>query len=136
MPLLAAQADYNIAYLYYLRGEYTRAIELYRASRDFCDRVGDTHHRALCDLDQAEMYLELNLVEEGAQLAQQAFARFEELGLGYEAANALVFLGIAAYGGRKPFRAREFLAMRRGAFTRGRNGTWPGVWVLTRRRRV
>ena len=30
MPLLVAVADYNIAYLYYLRGEYTRSIELYR----------------------------------------------------------------------------------------------------------
>ena len=130
MPLLAAQADYNIAYLYYLRGEYTRAIELYRASRDFCDRVGDTHHRALCDLDQAEMYLELNLVEEGAQLAQQAFARFEELGLGYEAAKALVFLGIAAYGERKPFRALEFFTKARERFTSEKNWIWPALLDL------
>ena len=34
MPLLVVQADYNIAYLYYLRGEYTRALELYRAARE------------------------------------------------------------------------------------------------------
>jgi len=32
MPLLVVQADYNIAYLHYLRGEYTRALELYRAA--------------------------------------------------------------------------------------------------------
>ena len=36
MPLLVAVADYNIAYLYYLRGEYTRSIELYRAAREDC----------------------------------------------------------------------------------------------------
>ena len=33
MPLLVAQADYNIAYLYYLRGEYSRAIEALYAAR-------------------------------------------------------------------------------------------------------
>ena len=32
--MLAAEADYNIAYLYYLRGEYTRAIDLYRSTRE------------------------------------------------------------------------------------------------------
>ena len=33
MPLLASEADYNVAYLYYLRGEYTRATELYNTTR-------------------------------------------------------------------------------------------------------
>ena len=65
MPLLVAEADYNIAYLYYLRGEYTRAIELYRAAREHCHELGDAYHQGLCDLDQSEMYLELNLSEEG-----------------------------------------------------------------------
>ena len=51
MPLLVVQADYNIAYLYYLRGEYTRALELYRAAREQCDLLGDGYHSALCDLD-------------------------------------------------------------------------------------
>ncbi len=70
MPLLVAEADYNIAYLYYLRGEYTRAIELYRATREHCAELGDSYHQGLCDLDQSEMYLELNLSEEGSFLAQ------------------------------------------------------------------
>src|SRR4029077_6210130 len=37
MPLLRDQADYNIAYLYYLRGEYSRAIELLVEVRRSCD---------------------------------------------------------------------------------------------------
>ena len=70
MPVLVAVADYNIAYLYYLRGEYTRSIELYRAAREDCRTLGDAYREALCDLDQSEMYLELNLSEEGAHLAR------------------------------------------------------------------
>ena len=72
MPVLVAVADYNIAYLYYLRGEYTRSIELYRAAREHCHELGDTYREGLCDLDQSEMYLELNLSEEGAHLARRA----------------------------------------------------------------
>ena len=82
MPLLVAVADYNIAYLYYLRGEYTRSIELYRAAREDCRALGDAYREALCDLDQSEMYLELNLIEEGAHLARRAQKAFLAAGDG------------------------------------------------------
>ena len=95
MPVLVAVADYNIAYLYYLRGEYTRSIELYRAAREDCRELGDAYREALCDLDQSEMYLELNLSEEGAHLAGRAQKAFLELGMGYEAAKAQTNLAIS-----------------------------------------
>jgi CHAT domain-containing protein/tetratricopeptide (TPR) repeat protein len=95
MPLLVAVADYNIAYLYYLRGEYTRSIELYRAAREDCRKLGDAYREALCDLDQSEMYLELNLSEEGAHLAGRAQKAFLRLGMGYEAAKAQTNLAIS-----------------------------------------
>ena len=96
MPLAALRADYNIAYLYYFRGEYTRAIELYQITRRKCETLGDPYHGALCDLDQAEIYLELNLVEQGGRLARLARDSFEESGNGYEAAKATAFMAIAA----------------------------------------
>jgi CHAT domain-containing protein len=96
MPLLLAQADYNIAYLHYLRGEYTRALELYRAAEEQSERVGDLYHRALCDLDRSEMYLELNLSDEAGELASRALVSFDELGLMYEAAKSVTNLAIAA----------------------------------------
>src|SRR6266852_1810509 len=61
MPLLVAQADYTIAYLYYFRGEYSIALDMLRAARVACEKVGDLYHSGLCDLDQGEVYLELNL---------------------------------------------------------------------------
>jgi len=96
MPLLVSEADYNIAYLYYLRGEYTRAIDLYSATREHCHTLGDAYHQGLCDLDQSEMYLELNLSEEGAHLARRAFDTFQQLGLGYETAKSVTNLAIAS----------------------------------------
>ena len=127
MPLLVAEADYNIAYLYYLRGEYTRAIELYQATRQFCATAGDAYHKALCDLDQSEMYLELNLIEEGAELAQQAFVGFKELEMQYEAAKALAFLAIATAHQGKITSALQLFDRARELFTREKNRLWPAL---------
>jgi tetratricopeptide (TPR) repeat protein len=55
MPLLVAQADYNIAYLYYLRGEYSHAIEALYAARRACEATGDAYHFALCHLDLSDI---------------------------------------------------------------------------------
>src|SRR5689334_13279369 len=93
--LLVAEADYNVAYLHYLRGEYLRAIQLYDQTRALCATLGDRYHQALCDLDESEIYLELNLTEGGTDLAQDAFTAFTELGMTYEAAKAAAFSAIA-----------------------------------------
>ena len=93
--LLVAEADYNVAYLHYLRGEYLRAIELYDATRKLCAELGDGYHQALCDLDESEIYLELNLTEGGTELALDAFTAFTDLGMKYEAAKAATFSAIA-----------------------------------------
>src|SRR5262245_66181598 len=80
-----AQADYNIAWLYYLRGEYSRAIELLHTAAAAAKRTGDAYHAALSLLDLSEIYLELNLSVDAREMAEQAHKRFNELGMGYEA---------------------------------------------------
>src|SRR5262252_4639708 len=81
---LAARADYNIAYLYYLRGDYAEARKLYRISRERSQAAGDFYHATLCDLDEAEMYLELNLTSEGELMAHRAVDGFARLAMPYE----------------------------------------------------
>lgn len=132
MPLLAAEADYNIAYLHYLRGEYTRAIELYGSARRLAEKVGDAYHRALCDLDQSEMSLELNLAEEGGQLALRAWRSFQELGMGYEAAKALANRAIASSHEGRPEEALSLFARARRLFVTERNAVWPSLTDLYR----
>ena len=124
MPLLVAVADYNIAYLYYLRGEYTRSIELYSAAREDCRALGDAYREALCDLDQSEMYLELNLSEEGAHLAGRAQKAFLELGMGYEAAKAQTNLAISLAHHGDSAAALELFHHARQLFDRENNRAW------------
>ena len=110
MPLIVAQADYNIAYLHYYRGEYKAAMELYQKTRVYSASVNDQYHAALCDLDQAEMYLELHLHEEAMRLAEQASMAFEKLQLSYEAGKALVLLGLGLYQSQRSFEALDVFA--------------------------
>src|SRR6184192_2733822 len=128
MPLLVAQADYNIAYLYYLRGEYSRAIEALYAARRACEATGDAYHFALCHLDLSDIYLELNLSEEAREMAHEGFLRFEKLGMGYEAAKTLANEA-TAYGQQgKTVQALERFAKAREIFVREDNLVW--TWLI------
>jgi CHAT domain-containing protein/Tfp pilus assembly protein PilF len=121
MPLLAAQADYNIAYLYYLRGEYTRALDLYRTAQEHSDRVKDVYHSALCDLDRSEIFLELNLSDEAGELAERALARFGRLQVPYEEAKAVTNLALVTSRQGDIRRARQLFKHARQLFGRERN---------------
>src|SRR6476646_10213973 len=125
--LLVAEADYNVAYLHYLRGEYLRAIELYDQTRTLCAELGDRYHQALCDLDESEIYLELNLTEGGTELALDAFAAFTELGMKYEAAKAATFSAIAISQQGRYKQALESFDRARDLFVREHNDLWPGL---------
>jgi len=128
MPLLVAQADYNIAYLYYLRGEYSRAIEALYAARRACEATGDAYHFALCHLDLSDIYLELNLGEEAREIAHEGFLRFEKLGMGYEAAKTLANEAIAYGQQGKTVQALERFTKAREMFGREKNLVWP--WLI------
>jgi CHAT domain-containing protein len=125
MPMLVAQADYNIAYLYYLRGDYTRALEILRRTRLSYRDNGDVYHFSLCNLDQSEIYLELNLIDEAAELAQEASAQFNELGLRYEAMRALTNLAIATSRKGHAFDALKLFTKARREATAENNPVWP-----------
>ena len=128
MPLLVAQADYNIAYLYYLRGEYSHAIEALYAARRACEATGDAYHLALCHLDLSDIYLELNLSEEAREIAHEGFLRFEKLGMGYEAAKTLANEATAYAQQGKTVQALERFTKAREMFGREKNLVWP--WLI------
>ena len=124
LALLVVQADYNIAYLYYLRGEYTHALDHYRAAREHSERIGDRYHSALCDLDGSEIHLELNLRREAADMADRARARFGELRMVYEEAKALTTLALATSHQGGVRRARTLFGRARRLFAHERNTPW------------
>lgn len=89
LAVLVSELDYNIAYLHYLRGQYTQALELYRESRRQHSELGERHHVDLSALNEAEIYLELNLTQECEDLAREAYRGFESRGSLVDAARAM-----------------------------------------------
>jgi tetratricopeptide (TPR) repeat protein len=130
LPKLVALADYNIAYLYFFRGQYGRAIDALKATREACEALGDRYLAALCRLDLAEVYLELNLGADAAEMAEEAQESFRALGNGYEAAKALAFQAIAHGQQGKVLRALELFAEARARFVLEQNCVWPALLDL------
>ncbi|HXM96155.1 MAG TPA: CHAT domain-containing tetratricopeptide repeat protein [Candidatus Dormibacteraeota bacterium] len=128
MPLLKAQTDYNIAYLYFLRGDYGLAIEGLRASREACKKTGDAYHLALCHLDLSEIYLELNLSSEAEETAREGFRQFQKLNMGYEAAKCLANEAISISQEGQALRSLELFGRARAMFVREKNMVWP--WLV------
>ena len=128
MTLLVTQSDYNIAYLYYLRGEYSRAIEMLRATREECEKNGDAHVQALCYLDLAEIYLELNLSTEAKESAHDGYLRFQKLGMGYEEAKCQAYEAMALSQLGKTLGALDLFARARAKFVSEKNLVWP--WLM------
>lgn len=127
VPLAMAQAEYNIAYLHYLRGAYGRALEMLRTAREFSQKAGDAYHSALCGLDLSEIYLELNLHRDAVELANRARSDFQRLGMGYEGAKALCLSAIALSRQHKAFRAIELFEQARAMFIKEKNRVWPSL---------
>jgi CHAT domain-containing protein len=91
---LYIQAKYNRAYLSFLRGRFSDAIRGFNELREHYNSVGSFRHSALCDLDESEIYLHLNLSSDAFKLAKRAAEGFKQLGMKYEEAKARAFVGM------------------------------------------
>jgi CHAT domain-containing protein len=127
MPVLVGQADYNIAWLHYLRGDYSRAISMLRAARETCRSAGDEYHVALCHLDLSEIYLELNLIAEAAEAAEQAVVSFRQLGMQYERGKSIANLAVAMSQQGNVARSLELFLQARQIFAKEKNKVLPSV---------
>jgi tetratricopeptide (TPR) repeat protein len=132
MTDLWTQANYNRAYLHYLRGRYSAALEDFARLRHKFEAAGSLRHYALCDLDEAEIYLQLNLSKDAASLAVRAAEQFEKLGLRYEQAKATAFYGVALIQLRRFSEALKVFRSSQEIFERENNQYWIGLLDLYR----
>ena len=121
---LGFQARYNRAYLSFLRGRYSEAIQNFGALRRHFNEKGSQRHSALCDLDESEIYLHLNLTSEALNLSRRAAESFNALGMKYEEAKARAFAGIGLTNGNQPADALPVLADSQAIFEQEENLYW------------
>lgn len=124
--------DYNIGCVRYLLGDYRGALKLYRRGRQWATERGDRYHMALCDLDEAELLLELSLVHQSGFLAARAEEVFRDLNLSYEHAKSLAVLGLGACSMGKSKEALRLFESAHGEFLKGENKKWCTLLLLYR----
>jgi CHAT domain-containing protein/tetratricopeptide (TPR) repeat protein len=132
MTDLWTQANYNRAYLHYLRGRYSAALEGFSRLRQQFEKAGSLRHYALCDLDEAEIYLQLNLSNDATTLAIRAAEQFEKLGFRYEQAKATAFYGVGLMQMRRFAEALNVFRSAQQIFELENNRYWIGLLDLYR----
>jgi tetratricopeptide (TPR) repeat protein len=132
MTDLWTQANYNRSYLYYLRGRYSAALEGFARLRQTFEQAGSLRHHALCDLDEAEIYIQLNLSQDAVGLAIRAAEQFEKLGLRYEQAKATAFHRVALIQLRRFTEALQAFRTAQRIFELENNQYWIGLLDLYR----
>jgi CHAT domain-containing protein len=129
---LDAQARYNRAYLYFLRGRNMEAVEHFGKLRLHFKENASKRHAALCDLDETEIYLQLNLSNDAARLARCAMESFVNLNMRYEHAKAGVFLAIALTQNRQFGDALQVFRSSQLLFEEENNQYWVALVKLYR----
>src|SRR5262249_36827436 len=89
-------------------------------------------HIGLCDLDEAEIYLQLNLSRDAATLASRAIERFSQIGMRYEEAKAQTFYGVALMQMRRFGEALEAFRIAQTGFVTEANDYWVALTDLHR----
>jgi len=122
LDALEEQAQYNRAYLHYLRGLYSQALQGFSRIRQ--KLTGSSRYLALCDLDEAEIYLQLNLSKDAATLANRAIEQFNRLGMRDEEAKARTSYGVALMQMRRFVEALEIFRTAQEGFEDEGNDYW------------
>jgi CHAT domain-containing protein len=107
--LWAAQARFHIAYLQFMRGNYSAALAGYHQSREQLTALGSQQLVGWCNQEIAEILLALNAFDDAAESAATARASFTGLGLPYEAAQATLVHALALMGRQQFDEARRDL---------------------------
>ena len=139
LALWAAIADRGISQMHFRRGNYSTALRILEQVRGRHEELGDARRVGLCDMDRAEIYLELNLFDDAEKMAARAYETFHRLGNRYEEAKCLTHQGIALLKTFQDKNAEKALLAAREIFVGEGNDVWVAVvdlWraqLLTRR---
>jgi tetratricopeptide (TPR) repeat protein len=132
LSLWAAIADRGISQMHFRRGNYSTALRILEQVRRRHEQLDDARRVGLCDMDRAEIYLELNLFDDAADIAARAYNIFQRLGNRYEAAKCLTYQGIAYFKTLEDKDAEKALFAAREIFVNEGNDLWVAVVDLWR----
>ena len=130
----AVDAQWGISWLHMLQGKFHVALHELHECESAYKRIGSPLRVASCELDRAEVYLNLNLFHDARESALLAERQFGRLGIRYESAKAAFYRSMAAFA--LDNRREGLAALRRAerGFTNDRNRGFLGaIHLLTGR---
>jgi tetratricopeptide (TPR) repeat protein len=89
--------DRGLSTIYLHRGSLTQSLQILDQLRQKHEASNDGRRVALCDIDRAHIYSQLNLFEDASAVAGRAFETFQKLGNRYESALSLTMQGVAEF---------------------------------------
>jgi CHAT domain-containing protein len=117
-------ADRGMSRMHLHRGNYSTALQMLDQIRRKHEAANDSRRVGLCDIDRAEIYLQLNLFEDASTVAGRAYDLFQKLGNRYESALSLTFQGIAEFKLLNDPDAEAAFTKARELFVEEGNETW------------
>jgi CHAT domain-containing protein/tetratricopeptide (TPR) repeat protein len=129
---LLTNVRYNRAYFFFLRGRYSDALAAFARLREYFRESGSEWYLALCDLDESQIYLQLNISRDAASMSWKAVEQCQRIGMKYEEAKARAFFGAALMQMRRFGEALESFAISQKGFEAEKNQYWIAVLDLHR----
>ncbi len=121
---VAGSVEHDLAFLKTARGNYADALQTFEQARDTFAGLADTVNLAMTDLEESDLYLDLNLPTEALKLAEHAETAFKEMNRPFEQARAMGNRAVALARLGKRETASRLLETARSSFLSQDNKAW------------
>jgi tetratricopeptide (TPR) repeat protein len=121
---VAASEDHDIAFLKSARGDYSESFRTFERARDIFTSLSDEVNLALTDLEESDLYLDLNLPQEALRLAERAEMAFSKMGMDFELARGRANHAVALARMGQITNATTMLKEARNLFVTQDNKAW------------
>lgn len=117
LAVTKAEIAANIGYFSLFQGRYDRALEFLNRARIEYEELQMPHRRAIAELEIADAYFELNLLQEAAAIYERVIATLEEAGAKIDQARALTNLAKVNFVQAETKLAYERIALAQALFS-------------------
>jgi CHAT domain-containing protein len=132
MTLPALLATYSIAYLLFLKGDYSQSLALFEEVGQRFDAAGDARSSALTRLDLVELNVRINQYGTALLIGEETGRLFHRMGLKYEEGRAQYFMALAELSLGDLERAVDRLDTAEKLFQQEQNILWQGMVCFAR----
>ncbi len=121
---MVAAVEHDLAILQYARGNYTESFQTFERARDIYAGLSDLFNLAQTDLEESDIYLNLNILDEALRLAQRAENNFKDVSVSFALARAYANhpFSLARLGQKNA--AVDLLEQARNIFVSQNNQAW------------